>query len=78
MAKLDKTQPYGVVYGSTEIQYEQGGVHFKHDGTELERWTTPEALENEKVLARERLIHEQKMKRRREALEKAREAKENA
>lgn len=31
--KFDKTEPYGVVYGHTEIAYEQDGKQFRPDGS---------------------------------------------
>ena len=55
---FDKELPFGVIYGSPEMAYEQNGVHYKVDGTPLERWTSPENLANETTLRNKRLAKE--------------------
>lgn len=50
MQKLNKKEPYGVVYGHTDIAFEQDGRHFRPDGTEHEAQgqKAAEVLEQEK------------------------------
>lgn len=35
MIQLDRKRPYGQVYGSPNVGYEQDGKSFDHDGNEL-------------------------------------------
>lgn len=34
-ATLDRTRPYGEVFGDAPYRYEQGGKRFDHNGTEI-------------------------------------------
>ncbi len=35
MRKLDRSQPFGEIYGSTDARYEQYGIQFDNQGNEL-------------------------------------------
>lgn len=56
--KLDRTKPYGLVYGSPGIAFEQDGVHFAGNEKPVEQWTTPEQLETERMNRQKRLERE--------------------
>jgi hypothetical protein len=32
---LDKSRPYGIIFGHEEAKYEQHGVLYRHDGTPI-------------------------------------------
>jgi hypothetical protein len=56
--EIDHTRPVGVVYGSTEFAQEQDGVLYDHGGKPVQQWTTPEALERERVQTAARVAKE--------------------
>lgn len=45
---LDKTQPYGIVYGHDRAHYEQGGVLFTVDGVALDYASPPPTANDSK------------------------------
>ena len=67
--KLDRTKPYGLIYGQPGLAYEQDGIHYDPEGKVVEKWSSPERIAQERVQA-------QKRKAREEALAAAREQKE--
>lgn len=72
LPKFDRTRSYGTVIGDPEIAFEQDGVHFKSDETPVERWLTPQAIANERVLHMKRLEHARMMERMRQRNERER------
>lgn len=76
-ARLDKNRPYGLVYGSPGIAFEQDGVHFSGNEKPVEQWTTAEQIEAEKVLAKDRLKREAILAERRQTVTDRKRARED-
>lgn len=55
---FNKELPFGVIYGDPNLAYEQGGVHYKIDGTPVENWASQEQLSNETLLRNKRVAKE--------------------
>ena len=76
-AKLDRTRPFGLVYGSPGIAFEQDGVHFSGNEKPVEQWTTAEQLEMERVNRQKRLEREAILAQRRQAAANRKRAQED-
>jgi len=74
--KLDRTRPYGTIYGNPGWGFEQDGVHYSPDGKMIEKWSTPEAIQAEAALAAKRKALEARLALAREAKERKRREKE--
>lgn len=75
--KLDKERPYGIVMGDPKVGFEQGGMHFSHDGKPLERWASADQLLNEQVLREKQLAKEKALAARRDRAEMRRKLLED-
>ena len=56
--EMDKTRPYGLVYGHSGFAFEQDGVHFSADGNVAEKWSSPEQIAKERAQAQSRAKRE--------------------
>lgn len=76
-SRLDKNRSYGIVYGTPGIAFEQDGVHYSGSEQPVEQWTTPDALNGERVLAQKRQAQEAQLARARQIAQDRKRARED-
>lgn len=76
-SRLDKNRPYGIVYGTPGIAFEQDGVHYSGNEQPVEQWTTAENLDNERAIAQKRLAREAQLARARQIAQDRKRARED-